>query len=114
MVIKNTPDQNDNAAEELVFAMTMTSGFEVAEKSTAFIIARRHRDFIKNTIAGAALHDKRVIAIRDQYPDVSDEKMSNEDGCLSRSMTIQAYDELVRETSDVASRVNQHVTLHVL
>ena len=78
----NTLDQNTNAPEELVFAMTMTSGFEVADKSTAFIIARRHRDFIKNTITGAALHDERVIAVRDQFPDVSDEKMSNEDGCL--------------------------------
>ena len=44
VVIVNTPDQNANAVEELVFAMTITSGFEVADKSTAFIIARRHRD----------------------------------------------------------------------
>ena len=94
--------------------MTMTSRSEVADKSTAFIVARRHRDFIKNTITGAALHDKRVIAVRDQFPDVSDEKMSNVDGCLSRSMTIKAYNKLARETSDVASPGNQHVTLHVL
>ena len=114
VVIMNTPDQNANAVEELVFAMTMTSGFEVADKSTAFIIAHRHKDFIKNTITGAALHDKRVIAVRDKFPDVSNEKMSNEDGCLSRSMTIKACNKIAKETSDVASRCNQHVILHVL
>ena len=64
MVIMNTLDQNANVVEELVFAMTMTSGFEVACKSTAFIIARRHRDFIKNTTIGAALHDEHVIVVR--------------------------------------------------
>ena len=94
MVIINTLDQNANAVVELVFAITMTSGFEVADKSTAFTIAHRHGDFIKNRITGGALHDKRVIAVRDQFPDVSDEKMSNEDGCLSRSMTIKACDKL--------------------
>ena len=69
MVIMSTPDQNANAVNELVFAMTMTSGFEVADKSTASIIARRHRDFIKNMISGAALHDKRVIAVREPVPE---------------------------------------------
>ena len=41
-------------------------------------------------ITGATSHVKRVIAVRDKFLDVSDEKMSNEDGCLSRSMTIKA------------------------
>ena len=68
--------------------------------------------FIKNTITGAALHDKSVIAVRDKFPDVSDEKMSKEDGCLSRSMKIKAYNKIAKETSDVASRGNQDVTLH--
>ena len=76
----------------------------MADKSTSSIIARRHRDFIKNTIIGGALHDKRVIAVRDRFSDVSDEKMSNEDGCPSRSMTIKAYNKIVKETPDEASR----------
>ena len=113
VVITNTLDLNANAGEELVLAMTMTSGLDAADKSTASIIARRHRDFIKNMITGAALHDKRVVAERDKFLDVSDEKMSNDDGCLSRSMTIETYKKIVKETSDVASHGNQHVTLHV-
>ena len=64
-------------------------------------------------ITGAPSHDKRVIAVRDKFLDVSDEKMSNEDGCLSRSITIKAYNKIAMETSDEASRGNQHVTLHV-
>ena len=114
VVIMNTPDQNANAVEELVFAMTITSGFKVTDRSTAFIIARKHRDVIKNMITGAALHDKRVIAVRDQFLDVSDEKMSNEEGCLSRSMTIKASNKIAKETPDEASRDRKHVKLHAL
>ena len=82
VVITNTLDLNANAGEELVFAMTMTSGLDAADKSTASIIERRHRDFIKNMITGALLHVKRVVAERGKFLDVSDEKMSNDDGCL--------------------------------
>ena len=53
-----------------------------------------------------------MIAVRDRFPDGSDKKMSNEDGCLSRSVTIQAYNKIAKDTSDEASRGNQHVTHH--
>ena len=105
VVITNTPDLNANAIQELVFAMWPTRALRPC-------IARRRRDFIKNTITGAALHDERVIAVRDKYLDVSDEKMSNEDGCLSRSTTIKAYNKIAMESPDEVSRDSQYVTLH--
>ena len=40
-MIMNTPRQNVNADEELVFAMMTTSGFEVAGRSIALIVAMR-------------------------------------------------------------------------
>ena len=55
VVIRNTPDQNANAVEELVFAMTMTSGLEVADKCTAFIIARHAGTEISSITRSLAL-----------------------------------------------------------
>ena len=62
--------------------------------------------FIQDT--DAPLHDESVIAVRDKSMDVGDEKVSDEDACLSRSMTITAYDQIAAGLLDY-----QHVTLHV-
>ena len=70
-VITNTLDLNANAGEELVLAMTMTSGLDAADKSTASIIERRHRDFIKNMITGAALHDKREMSAAKRFSQIA-------------------------------------------
>ena len=52
--------------------------------------------FIQDT--DAPLHDESVIAVRGKFLDVSDEKVSNEDDRLSRSMPIKAYVKTVRDT----------------
>ena len=62
---------------------------------------------IQNTTTDAPLHDESVIAVRVKLMDVGDEKVSDEDGCLSRSMTIKANNKIV------ASPDNQYVTLLV-
>ena len=49
-----------------------------------------------------------MIAVRDKSIDVGDEKVSDEDGCLSRNRTIKAYDQIAAGLLD-----DQHVTLHV-
>ena len=41
------------------------------------------------------LHDESVIAVHDKFLDASDEKVSGEDGCPSRSMTIKAHNKTV-------------------
>ena len=48
-----------------------------------------------------------MIAVGDEFLDASE--VSDEDGCLSRSMTIKAYNETETESLDY-----QCVTLHVL
>ena len=49
--------------------------------------------FIQDT--DAPLHDESVIAVRDKFLDVSGEKVSDEDGCVSHSMTIKAHNKTV-------------------
>ena len=58
-----------------------------------------------NMISGAALHDERVIPVRDQFPDVSDEKMSDEDGCLSRSMAVKEINTIMASEFQALDRV---------
>ena len=48
--------------------------------------------FIQDT--DAPLHDESVIAVRGKSMDVGDGKVSDEDGCLSRGVTIKAYDQI--------------------
>ena len=66
----------------------------------SFVTTGKAQMFIQGT--DAPLHDESVIAVRDRSMDVGDEKVSNEDGCMSRNMTIKGY------LLDY-----QHVTLHV-
>ena len=55
-----------------------------------------------------------MIAVRDKFLDASDDEVSDEDGYLSRSMTIEAYNKLVKGVCiDEAYRDSQHVTVHV-
>ena len=63
VVAMNTPDQNANAGEELAFAMMLNK--------------RQEQDTL--------LHDERVIAVRDEFMDVSVVDVSDKNGCLSRS-----------------------------
>ena len=68
--------------------------------------------FIQDT--DAPLHDESVIAVRDKFLDASDDEVSDEDGYLSRSMTIKAYNKLVKGVCvDEAYRDSLHVTVHV-
>ena len=62
--------------------------------------------FIQDT--DAPLHDESVIAVRGESMDVGDGKVSDEDGCLSRGVTIKAYDQIA-----AALLGCQHMTLHV-
>ena len=48
-------------------------------------------------IADVPLHDERVLAMQDKFMDVSDEEVSNEKDCLSRSMTIKAINTIMKE-----------------
>ena len=45
------------------------------------------------------MHGERVVAVRDEFTDVSDEDVSDEDGCLSRSLPIKAHNKIVKESS---------------
>ena len=48
--------------------------------------------------------------MRDKFLDASDEKVPDEDGCLSRSMTITAHNKtVIVETCSITG----YVTLHV-
>ena len=68
--------------------------------------------FIQDT--DAPLHEESVIAVRDKFLDASDDEVSDEDGYLSRSTTIKAYNKLVKGVCiDEAYRDSQHVTVHV-
>ena len=92
----NIPAQNADNVAEFVFAMVLNS-------------ARNSFDGTSGMITDAPSHDERVIAPRDQFMDVNDEEVSDEDGCLSRSMTIKAHRRITRERimiSRVASEVS--------
>ena len=43
------------------------------------------------------VHDDRVIAVRDKFMNASDEEVSDEDGRLSRSMTIKTINTIMTE-----------------
>ena len=75
-----------NAAQELVFAMVLNS-------------ARNSFDGDSGVSTDAQSHDERVIAVQDKFMSVNDEEVSDEDGCLSRSMTIKAYRRILSDTS---------------
>ena len=59
---------------------------------------------IQDVTTDAPLHDESVIAVRDNFLNASDDEVSDDDGCLSRSMTIKAYNKLMKgvtpETKD--------------
>ena len=55
--------------------------------------------FTRNPTTDAPLHDESVTAVRDEPMDVSDKEVSNEDGCLFRSMATKAYSKIVRAAS---------------
>ena len=64
-------------------------------------------------ITDAPSHDERVIAARDEFMDVNNEEVSDEDGCLSRSMTIKTHRRILRERSMI-SRVASEVSFQLL
>ena len=74
-----------NAAKELVFATVLS--------------ARNSFDGDSGVTTHAPSHDERVIAVQDKFMSVYDEEVSDEDGCLSRSVTIKAYRRIVSDTS---------------
>ena len=55
----------------------------------------------------------RVIAARDKFINVSDEEVSDEDGCLSRSTTINTHRRIMRERLMI-SRVATEVSFQPL
>ena len=82
--------QEDDHEEE-----TLQTDAETAEKVTT------SRTQIQDT--DAPLHE-----VRDEFLDVSDDKVSDDDGCVSRSMTIKANNMIAADLLDY-----QHVMLHV-
>ena len=82
----NTPVQNADDVAELVFAMVLHS-------------ARNSFHDDSGATTDAPSHDERVIAVQDKFMRVNDEEVSDEDGCLSRSMTIKAYRRIASDTS---------------
>ena len=72
---------------------------DVADRVSAVVLssARNSFDGTGGISPDAPLHDERVIAARDEFMDVSDEEVSDENGCLSRSMTIKARRKIMRE-----------------
>ena len=97
----NTLDQNAN---------------DVAEP-----VARNSFDGTSGMIADALLHDERVIAVRDKFMNASDEEVSDEDGCLSRSMTIKAINTIMTGRLWINCRhhesviaVREELNLHLL
>ena len=92
----NTPVQNADDVAELVFAMVLNS-------------ARNSFDGDSGMNTDDPSQDERVTAARDKFMNASDEEVSDEDGCLSRSMTIKAHRRIMRERimiSRVASEVS--------
>ena len=77
--------------------------------AVVLISAKNSFDSTSGIITDAPSHDERVIAARDEFMDVNDEEVSDEDGCSSRSMTIKAHRRITRERimiSRVASEVS--------
>ena len=72
---------------------------DVAELVSAVVLisARNSFDGTSSIITDAPSHDERVIAARDEFMDVNDEEVSDENGCQSRSMTIKAHRRIMRE-----------------
>ena len=73
------------------------------------ISARNSLDGTSGNITDAPSCDERLIAARDEFTDVNDEEVSDEDGCLSRSVTVKAHRRIMRERimiSRVASEVS--------
>ena len=55
-----------------------------------------------------------MIAVRDEILDVSDEKVSDEEGCLSRSMTINAHNRIaVPLTPETKDSINKESLMRV-
>ena len=96
----NIPVRNADDAAELVFAVVLIS-------------AGNSFDGTSGIITDAPSHDERVIAARDEFMVVNDEEMSDEDGCLSRSMTIKAHRRIMKERIMI-SRVAREVSLQPL
>ena len=80
----NTPVRNADDVAEFVFAVVLNS-------------ARNSFDGDSGVTTDAPSHDERVIAVQDKFMSVNDEEVSDEDGCLSRSMTIKAYRRIMTE-----------------
>ena len=78
----NTPVLNANDVAEFVSAVVLSS-------------ARNTFDSTGGSITDAPSHDERVVAARDKFMNASDEEVSDEDGCLSRSMTIKAINTIM-------------------
>ena len=73
-------------------------------------VCQDDRDGTGGIITDAPSHDGPVIAARDEFMNASDEEVSDEDGCLSRSMTIKEINTIMTERimiSRVASEVTQ-------
>ena len=79
--------------------MTMNTPIQNADDVFAVVLnsAKNSFDSTSGMIADAPSHDERVIGVEDKFMNASDEEVSDEDGCLSRSMTIKACRRIVRE-----------------
>ena len=64
-LVMNALDQNANAVEELVFAVALNSARNSFDGRTS-----------------AQTHGERVIAVRDEFMNMSDEEVSDEDDCM--------------------------------
>ena len=94
---------------ELVMTMNILvrNADDVAELVIAVVLISASFDGTSGVITDAPSHGGRVIAARDESMDVNDEEVSDEDGCLSRSMTIKAHRRIMRVMiSRVASEVS--------
>ena len=80
----NNLDQNADEVAEFVFAVVLSS-------------VRNSFNGTGGIITDAPSHDERVIAARDKFMNACDEKVSGEDGCLSRSMTIKEINAIMTE-----------------
>ena len=67
----------------------------------------KHRGLIQGTDTDTPLHDESVIAVRDNFLDASDEKVSDEDGCLYDDQSAEQD----RDRGDLLD--HPYVTLHV-
>ena len=114
MVQEVVPEADRAIVYEDLQEETLQADAEPAEKEmineayTLLSIAKtgKAQRFIQDT--DAPLHDESVIAVRDKSMDVGDDKVSDEDGCPSRNVTIKACGQIAAGLLDY-----QHVTLHV-